>query len=187
MMLGLNSYRAFTSPEKSKHRNSFIQKAIHNLFNIALIGVMMSSVLLVLITPAAPIVIALVSGIAAGLTLINFAWNMLSSIKPEWIARIKASVGLTEKKPNLNTDILINKIQAKIEAQEALPRDSKKAEDKLHVLHQLKNTLQSNNDTPVLNKEKIHQQYPLAFQSFFKPVGNVEELYDEVTLLRKAP
>lgn len=187
VMLSLNSYRALNSSEKSNKRNAFIQKAIHNLFNIALIGLMISSVLVVLITPAAPIVIAIVSGIAAGLTLINLAWSILTHLKPEWITRIKAFVGLDEKKTTLNADLLTNKIQAKIEEQESLSRNSKKAEDKLDVLRQLKNTLQSNSGSSFPNKEKTIQQYPLAFQSFFKPVGEVEELYDEVTLLSKGP
>jgi hypothetical protein len=90
-MIGVNLYRVFESPLNSTQHKHFMQAALNNLFNLALLTTVMGAVAFVMISPAAPAVGAACALAAVGFTTVNILWRI---VPHNWKRIIKNALGI---------------------------------------------------------------------------------------------
>lgn len=216
-LLVINTRRVVESDLGSLERHYFLQSALSNLFNLAILVAALAAVYAVLLFPAAS-----QFGSAYALTVVVFsAANMLWQILPKpWKSSIKNTLAISEtvEEPVAPSPIVsvaktahpyrlftnVNHCQRirsmdSIQATQYLEDLLIKKEKSLHQqlvpgAHKEKDKLALVKDLQMairnrtpISKQAALKSYPLAFQSFWYEKGEVEQLFDAVHSLTSSP
>ncbi len=123
IMLGLNFFRAYESEPGSAQRKHYLQAGINNLFILTLLAAAISSVVFIMLFPAAIPLLGTISAlVVVALTLVDIFWRILPI---NWKAKVKNFVGLEQSEtaePRILAPSLDNhhKAEAKIPAHSQL-------------------------------------------------------------------
>lgn len=123
VMLALNSYRAYESPQNSTQRMHYVQAAFNNLFVISFLAAALGAVVFALLFPIVPALGTVFSLAAVVFTGVDILWRMI----PHEIKKsIKGWFYLS--KPNVIQDAIANQEETLI------PQDSNEMEPRHHRL-----------------------------------------------------
>lgn len=118
MMLGLNLFRAYESEPGSAQRAHYLQASINNLFILALLSAAISSVVFIMLFPAAiPLLGTISAAIVVALTAVDMIWRILP---PNWKAIVKNFVGL-EKPAVAQSQILKPSLDNHLKTEDKTP------------------------------------------------------------------
>jgi hypothetical protein len=190
LMFALNLYQAFKAPKGSGERVAYLQSAVNSVFNMLILGAIMATVSVALISPAGPLITMAIALTAVALTLANLSWRLMPH---DWKLAIKGVFGFAKPDNDLTSELTVKptvkltetikpKVVSSLFSQGYRSLDVKKflaSDDLENALNYLKDTialksitLSTTNDSKSIHKRAIlskMQQYLEAPQENYLP------------------
>lgn len=207
--LGINLYRAFEA-KGSAQRQHYLQAAIQHGFNATYLALTITALVCTFLLAVNPVIVTGFCLGVVGFGLLNIAWRIGSNAvkeqlkqgiglsKVEQTVQPQAGNELTHS-PRIKTllssrdfiaelkslpvkdrqAVLELKIDEKLASLRKNPNSRPKIANKISVLGLLRNNIGASKE--MIAKTVLANQYPGAFQSFWREKSDVEQLYDALS------